>query len=195
MVEAETTFDSLVRPHGTFVGGAGDRRPEGQAPRAPPDDNEPMASTEARLTWAAIALSVLLVLVLSGLAVYSVIGRDTEEPADVVLDDEEGQPGPPDRVTLQDRDVPLAIACEEAGTGDGYAVRVANLAGAPVDLVVSVELAVDGGRSISATSDVGPLDPGEERAVAVAPVPADAEVTGCSVSAVQSDRRLLLANS
>jgi hypothetical protein len=154
-----------------------------------------MASTETRLTRAAIALSVLLVMLLGGLAAYSVLGQDDDpEPVNLVApDDVRAYPGP--QLVIEDRGRPLTIGCVASDDDDGYTLLLTNRAGTAVDYTVSVSLEVDDERSVAATTEILGLQPDEQREVAVEPDRSDASVVGCSITAIQSDRRILLANA
>lgn len=173
----------------------------------------PMSSTESKLMWVAITLSLLLVLALGTLAVYSVIGQDDDESADGSTngqateagdDGANGGPDPGDELlpasptlTADQIDPPLSVRCDRAqNTTQGYAVVVANRGELTVDYVVSIELTVDGGQPLVTSTEISALAPGERREVVVnAAGPGGRQVADCTIVAVQSDRRVLLANS
>ncbi|MEL6982256.1 MAG: hypothetical protein AAFO29_07515 [Actinomycetota bacterium] len=167
-----------------------------------------MSSTESKLMWVAIVLSLILVLTLGTLAVYSVIGQDDDESAEGDDEDttngddggadsgDEVPPASPDLIAAQ-IDPPLSVRCDRApNTNQGYAVIIANLGENTVDYVVSIELTVDGAGPLVASTDVPALAPGERREVIVNTAgPGGRAISDCSIAAVQSNRRVLLANS
>lgn len=168
-----------------------------RAPAARADDNGAMATTETRLTRAAIALSVLLVLVLGALATYSVLGNDgggAGTTVDPVPDDDPAYPGP--HLEVDDRELPLQVGCVPSAEAEsGYAILMVNLAGLTVDYVVSVALVDEEGGSVWSTAVLPALAPDEERQVEVPDREVSGRVVDCTITAVQTDRRLLLANS
>ncbi len=167
-----------------------------------------MSSTESKLMWVAIALSLLLVLALGTLAVYSVIGRDDDDtatadgdpsdPVNVQGETTQGTTAPASPGTGgREIDPPLSVRCDRAtDASQGYAVIIANRGQSTIDYVVSIELTVAGSRPLVASTDVPALAPGERREVIVnAAGPGGRRISDCAIAAVQSDRRVLLANS
>lgn len=173
-----------------------------------------MSSTESKLMWVAIVLSLVLVLALGTLAVYSVLGRDGNGDSDGETAEQtttaDGTDAGPDRrgvggdpidpappgLTVGELDPPLSVRCDRATNADqGYAVVVANRGDATVDYVVAIELTVDGARPLVTSTEVPALAPGERREVIVnAAGPGGRQISDCTIAAVQSDRRVLLAN-
>lgn len=162
-----------------------------------------MSSTESKLMWVAIALSLLLVLALGTLAVYSVLGQDGDAADDAQADgdgdnDSDGglPPASPDLIA-NPVDPPINVRCDRAqNTNQGYAVVIANRGGTTVDYVVSIELTLEGGRPLVTSTEIPALAPGERREVVISAAgPGGRQISDCTIAAVQSDRRVLLANS
>lgn len=152
-------------------------------------------SSDSKLLWVAIALSLLLVGALGTLAAYSVLNpgdldQDTTTEVatgNVSTDGDQPRASPP-------------MAIVDCGPSDdpsaGYTVVVTNPGTATVDYQVTIELAMGTSRPVVASTEIPALDPGERQAVTVnAAGSAGSRITGCSVAAIQSDRRVLLANS
>lgn len=165
-----------------------------------------MSSTESKLMWVAIALSLLLVLALGTLAVYSVVGQDgadsdaaDEAEADGVGDNgsDGGLPPASPDLIANPVDPAINVRCDRAqNTSQGYAVVITNRGETTVDYVVSIELTLDGGRPLVTSTEIPALAPGERREVVVSAAgPGGRQISDCTIAAVQSDRRVLLANS
>ncbi len=181
---------------------------------------DPMSSTESKLMWAAIILSLVLVMALGTLAVLSVLGQDdrddngdaaanttsteTDNDSDSDADPDSSDNDPADagdpaspQLAVGEFDPPVTVRCQRSTDLDqGYAVIITNQADATIDYVVSIELTVDGGRPLVASTEVPALAAGEQREVIVnAAGPGGRRISDCTIAAVQSDRRVLLANS
>jgi len=178
---------------------------------------ELMSSTESKLMWVAIVLSLVLVMALGTLAVLSVLGQDDGDDndataqttsADTTGTDDDSTPadtstnggvdGPAaPGLSIGEIDPPVSVRCERAASADqGYAVVITNQGDTATDYVVSIELTVDGARPLVASTEIPALAAGERREVIVnAAGPGGRRIADCTIAAVQSDRRVLLANS
>lgn len=175
---------------------------------------EPMSSTESKLMWIAIVLSLVLVMALGTLAVLSVLGQDDGDDTDDAAIDttsidtaddstdrddqttDSGGPASPG-LAIGETDPPVSVRCDRATNAErGYAVVITNQGDTTVDYVVSIELTVDGARPLVASTEIPALGAGERREVIVnAAGPGGRSISDCTIAAVQSDRRVLLANS
>jgi hypothetical protein len=193
MVEAETTNDSLVNrcsPLGFAV-----------VDRPPVVNNGAVASNEVYLTRAAVALSIILVLLLGGLAMFSVFGGAGVEPVDIAVpDDEEDQPPPTayrgERYTFDDRSQALTIGCvPTVGNTDVYVVSITNQADIAFDYLVVARLTPESGAPVEASVDIPDLQPTEAREVVLVPDSPIDDIDECTITAIEGDRRVLLINS
>lgn len=156
--------------------------------------------TEAQLTKAAIILSIVLILALAGLAIYSVVSQ-TEGERELALPDieapDERHLDPAIQLVIDDHHRPLVVGCVATAQPDfDYAVSIVNDAGTTVDYLVTVALSAAGQPPISRTADVRALGPGEKRLVGVpANHPATGGLSDCTIAAVQSYGRVIYANS
>jgi len=157
----------------------------------------PVASTEVYLTRAAVALSIILVLLLTGLALLSVFGGDEGqgEPVDLVPDDRPtAYPG--QQYVFDDAEEALTIGCvPTVGNTDVYVVSITNQSERVVDYVVVAELVAKVGNPVEAMAEITRLQPAEAREVVLVPDRAIDGIEDCTITAIQGDRRVLLVNS
>ncbi len=165
-----------------------------------------MSSTESKLIWVAVVMSLLLVLALGAIATYSVLGLgglgggqdgSASSSDDGGTGGDGGDGGGTATPVVGQVEPPVAVACGRVGSIDpAYAVTIANDRGVTIDYLVAVELTVAGATPLVATADVPALAPGERRTVVVdGAATGEQEITGCSIAAIQSDRRVVLATS
>lgn len=162
--------------------------------------NGVVASTEAYLTRAAVALSVILVLLLGGLALFSVFGAE-EGNGDEVGDDPDTTVGGPtaypgQQYNFDDASQPLTIGCVPTiGNTDVYVVSITNRSERAIDYLVKARLTPESGSPVDALAEVTNLQPSEAREVVLVPDRPIDEVDACTITAIESERRVLLANS
>ena len=158
---------------------------------------------------AIVALSIVLVLIVSVIAAVSVSGQDEQDAArttvpdlidavDVAdaIDPAAGErPYPGDLLEIADAEFPLAVGCLPGRGGDGqYYVVITNHGTSRTDYVVGAELRDGDGGAVAATADVPALVPGEEREVLLAPDRRLNRISSCEITAIQGRGRVLLTN-
>lgn len=159
-----------------------------------------MGARESFLIRLAIGLSVLLVMALGVIAIYSVLERDDRASGDAEETPDTsgggtttvGRPYPGPTVDIDDLADPLTIGCIPEANDRGYSVLIANRSSSTIDYLVSVRLVVDELARLTSI-DVPDLGPGEVRELDVPPPTSGGSIEDCTVVGVQSDRRLLLA--
>ena len=162
--------------------------------------NDVVASTEAYLTRAALALSVILVLLLGALAAFSVFGGDApvqSDIADVAGETVEAPTAyPGTQYNFDDAVQPLTIGCvPTVGNTDVYVVSITNGSDQAIDYLVTARLTPEDGPPVDAMAEISDLQPDEAREVVLVPDRSVDDVDGCTITAVESDRRVLLINS
>ncbi|MGI9597926.1 MAG: hypothetical protein ACR2QK_17305 [Acidimicrobiales bacterium] len=157
-----------------------------------------MGSADLYLKRAVLGLSVALVVLLTGVALYSLLGTEQQTVSQpLAVEDEPAvpdRPYPGQRFQIGDSEFPLSIGClPDLAIDDVYLVVIQNQGATATDYIVSAHLTNDGGRSVEAVARADDLQPGEEREVVLRPEDAIADPTDCAISAVQGDRRVLLS--
>lgn len=154
-------------------------------------------------------------MLLTILAVFSIFGDGDQTPAGESTiggqaetepvgtadgqtgDDPSGpdRPYPGSRLQIDDEVSPLSIGCFRDRTVDDlYLIVVHNQGQVSVDYLVRAELTDDDGRTVSGLATVEGLQPDEEREVVLVPDDTVDGLSQCSIRAIQSDRRVLLAS-
>ncbi|MEM7323747.1 MAG: hypothetical protein AAF531_11735 [Actinomycetota bacterium] len=145
-----------------------------------------------------VVLSILIVLGLSAVAIFSLIDGTTTDDAD--LSENPAPPGrafPGERIQVEDSSFPLSVGClpttdGEPGQDNVFSIVLRNLGSTDVDYVVAAVLVNEDGGSERVVVDVPRLQPGQEVEQFVVPGRAIGQVESCAVTAVQTGNRLLL---
>lgn len=163
-------------------------------------DNAAVGSADIFLKRAVLGLSVGLVVLLTGVALYSlIVGNDAEGSPEVTTPDEPAgastvPPFPGQLVEIDDLEFPLTLGCIRDRTAeDLFVVVIRNGGTTAVDYLVSASLTAEGGESVDARATVDALQPNEERQVALLPQDDISNPTRCAIKVVQGDRRVLLS--
>jgi hypothetical protein len=104
---------------------------------------------------------------------------------------------PPTRLEIGDERFPLSIVCRPASAprddGSTYVVVIENRADEEVDYLVRADLVDADGRTTAGLAEANGLRSGEEREVVLVPDRTVDDPVGCSIRAIQGNRRVLLA--
>lgn len=162
-------------------------------------DTTAVGSADIFLKRAVLSLSVALVVLLTGVALYSLISTDDpDDGPDLTVPEEPAGPTtvppfPGQLLEIDDSEFPLTIGCIRDRTAeDLFLVVIRNGGASPVDYLVSASLTAEGGASVEALATVDNLLPNEERQVVLRPEADIANPNRCFIDAVQGDRRVLL---
>ncbi len=158
-----------------------------------------MGSIDAILRRGLVIASIIIVVVLSAVAIFSLVDNTTTEDAEA----DTGNPAPPGRafpgirVQVDDQSFPLSVGClPAAGTDSGedevFSIVLKNLGTIDVDYVVAAMLTDQDGGTQEVVVDVPRLQPGQEVEQFVVPGRDLGEIDSCAITAVQTDRRVLL---
>ncbi len=172
-----------------------------------------VGSADIYLKRLVLGLSVAVVALLAGMALYSLLS-DPDEPDELEvaepIDDDPAAPGrayPGQRFEIGDLEFPLTVGCvsdresepgrqvsAEEQADDVYLVVIHNRGLSATDYVVSAELTANDGSSVTALAKIDQLRADEEREVVLLPDQDIADISSCSITGVQSDRRVLLSS-
>jgi hypothetical protein len=173
-------------------------------------DTTGVDSADIYLKRLVLGLSVTVVVLLAGLAIYSVLdspaepGELAEQAQPEIVDDEPSSPVltfPGDELEIDDRDYPLSIACvvdrsanrtAGDGAGDVHLLVIHNRGLLPTDYIVTAELQGDDGSVRDAIARVDQLRADERREVVLLSEDPITDVRGCTITGIQGDRRVLL---
>lgn len=157
-----------------------------------------MPSTETTAIRAGVALSALVVLIIAGLALAALLGNGDESTEPEPPSQDEADDGVADHriLAVDDTNIPLTADCRAATESPiGYAVVVVNRGRAAVDYLVSIRLEQEDGPAHDQLIEIEALAAGRSRTVNLEPIDQIGEVAACTIVAVESERRVLLANS
>lgn len=164
-------------------------------------DNAEVGSADIYLKRLVLGLSMAVVALLAGIAVYSLFSQpeDPEPVAEAeIIDDDPSSPArsnPGGPLQVGDLEFPLSIGCAVDSSNDGvYLVTIHNQGQIQTDYLVSALLTSGDGSSVEALARVDALRAGEVREVVLLAEGQPQDVQTCAITAVQSDRRVLLSN-
>lgn len=166
-------------------------------------NNARVGSADMYLKRIVLGLSVVVVLLLAGLAISSIFNRtETQEPAaevqPEVIDDDPNSPDivfPGNRIEVGDLEFPLSISCVTGtGGGDVHLIVIENQGALNANYLVTAELVDNDGSSVDAMARVDELRAGERREVVLLADSLPNAASACTITGVQSDRRVLLNN-
>lgn len=158
-----------------------------------------MGSIDAILRRGLVIASIVIVVVLSGVAIFSLVDNTGTQDAEA----EDGNPAPPGRafpgvrVQVDDESFPLSVGClpasgTESDEDEVFSIVLTNLGASDVDYVVAAMLTSQDGETQEVVVDVPRLQPGQEVEQFVVPGRELGAVESCAITAVQTDRRVLL---
>ncbi len=163
-------------------------------------DNGGVGSADLYLKRTVLGLSVALVLLLAGIAVYSLLS--TDEPVidpELTVQSEPEAPGPifpGERMQIGDAEFPMSIGCvQDRSDDDVFLIIIENQGATATDYLISAELRGDDGSSVEALARADDLRAGEEREVVLLPDDPIDNPSECVINAVEGDRRVLLSGN
>lgn len=138
-------------------------------------------------------------MVLSAVAIFSLVDNTTADDGETA-DENPAPPGrafPGVRIQVDDQSFPLSVGCLPAASTDSdddevFSIVLKNLGATDVDYVVAATLTSQDGQAQKVVVDVPRLQPGQEVEQFVVPGRELGDVESCAVTAVQTDRRVLL---
>lgn len=176
-------------------------------------DNAEVGSADIYLKRLVLGLSVAVVVLLAGMALYSLFTQvNNDEPAaeaeEIAIDDDPNSPAvtnQTERVQIGDLEFPLSIACvidrpnllerqTSTGADEVHLVEIHNQGQIEADYLVTARLTTDEGTSVDALARVSALRPGEVREVVLLADADVSDVRSCAITGIQSERRVLLSN-
>lgn len=163
-------------------------------------DTERVNSLDTYMKRAVLGLSMALVLLLCGVAVFTLLSNDEPEISqDLTVGPEPEAPEvvfPGSMLQIGDAEFPLSIGCIQDRTDDEiFLIVIENQGAGETDYLVSASLIADDGTSVEAMARADDLRPGEEREVVLLPDDDIDNPDECVINAVQGDRRVLISGS
>lgn len=163
-------------------------------------DTERVNSVDTYMKRAVLGLSSALVLLLAGVAVFTLLSNDEPQISpDLTVGTEPEAPEvvfPGSRLQIGDNEFPLSIGCIQDRTDDEvFLVVIQNQGAAETDYLVSARLIADDGTSVDAMARADDLRPGEEREIVLLPDDDIDNPDECVIKAVQGDRRVLISGN
>lgn len=146
-----------------------------------------------------VIASVVIVLVLSVVAIFSALDNATTDQSDATdqTPAPAGRAFPGERTRIDDASSPLSVGCLPASDGEPgpsqvYMVVVENLGSVESSYRVAANLTDQSGRSERLVIDIANLAAGQEAEEFLIPGQELDVLAGCTITAVETSRRVIL---